>query len=305
MKKNIIIILLLISLCISVFVILKGDKRWYINFTNANTRETYNTFHQISDAHSLSTGKGIKIGIIDHYFGFKSNKYIYVNGINFTDNNESFNSIAEHGLWMAKTLKEIAPDVEIYALNSLQNNNPEKESQFIIDAIDWAIENNLDILTYSSKPFNDMYRDKIDIAAKKAISHGIVLCFIHYNLEENILPGIFINENQYSRNVDIRIFQYDYNLILFENFDKYNNKKQKSKTIWDSPYLSYSSMAPVTAGIIAMMMEIEEDLTPNQYKDILIETSKSIEYNNNTICKVVDAKYAIEYMINRKKNKKE
>jgi len=112
-------------------------------------------------------------------------------GDNYVFEEASFEDIAEHGLWMATTLKEIAPDVEIYALCA-RDNDRAKEADNIAKAIGWAIENNIDILTYSGEAFRKEDRAVIDEAVHKAINNNIVTTFIHYDLPENILPtGLF------------------------------------------------------------------------------------------------------------------
>ena len=166
MKTKFLIISLLALLMISVFFNLKTDDTWFISFSDANTRPTYDTFHHIKDAQRLATGKGIKIGIIGKYFGYAGHTDLYAGGKDFAGNKEAFEDIAEHGLWMATTLKEIAPDVEIYALGARVNDRA-KESRNISEAIDWAIENELDILTYSGEQFRPEDRDVIDKAVHK------------------------------------------------------------------------------------------------------------------------------------------
>lgn len=66
------------------------------------------------------------------------------------------------------------------------------------------------------------------------------------------------------RKPDINIFHYDYN-----GFAKGN-----------PPYLSLSSTSPVTAGFVAIFKSINNNLTPSEYKDILIQTSYSMNYND-------------------------
>jgi hypothetical protein len=122
---------------------------WHIHFGNANTRPTYDDFHHITDAPKMATGKDIKIGIIDTYFGYRHNQQLFAGGRNFTGDTSAFEEIAEHGFWMATTLREIAPGAEIYALNA-RHKDCDIETQAMLSAVDWAIENRLNILTYSA-----------------------------------------------------------------------------------------------------------------------------------------------------------
>jgi hypothetical protein len=300
MKTKITISSLIVLLLISVFYNLKSDDIWFVSFSNANTRPTYDSFHHIKQAQQLATGKGIKVGIIGMYFGYAEHKELYAGGSNFSGDQEAFEDIAEHGLWMATTLREIAPEVEIYALNA-RDQDPSKESKAIIEAIDWAIENDIDILTYSAQAFKEEYREDIDKAVRKALDHNIVTTFIHYDLQENILPnGLFPNSPKvYARPADLNIFHFDYNMMMLFSYEKFLKTDRKvGNNIGAQPYFSNSSMSPVLAGIIAMMKEVNNELTPAAYKTTLIETSKEIQYKGYTVKRVVDANAAINRLIN-------
>lgn len=48
-----------------------------IVFTNANSRETYYTMHNIKSAHQYSKGKGIRIGILDWLFACEKHTDFY------------------------------------------------------------------------------------------------------------------------------------------------------------------------------------------------------------------------------------
>ncbi len=239
---------------------------WHINFSDANLRPTYNTYHHIKAAQQLATGKGVKVGILGMYFGYDSNRDLYAGGKNFTGDERAFREVAEHGLWMATTLREIAPDVEIYALNA-RNTNRNTETRAIIEAVDWAIDNNIDVLTYSAQTFRESDRPAIDSAMCRAISHGIVTTLIHYNLAENILPWGFIPSplKVYKREPDVNIYHFDYNGLLMFKYEKFLANDRKRTGSWgEQPYFSNSSMSPVLAGIVSMIKEVAPELTPAQ-----------------------------------------
>ncbi len=303
MRWKILVILLFILLAVSVFFNVKPDRDnvWFVSFTDANTRPTYDTFHHIKEAHRLATGKGIKIGVIGKYFGHTIYKDLYAGGKDFSGNTEAFEVIAEHGLWMATTLKEIAPNAEIYALCA-RDSDRSKEAAGIAEAIDWAIENNVNILTYSGEQFCSEDRPVVDKAVRKAIEHNIVTTFIHYDLDENILPcGLFPTcPDTYYREHDVNVFHFDYNTMLLSTYQNFiKSGRETSAHIGATPYFSNSSMSPVLAGIVAMMKEINNDLSPAEYKKILVETSKEMEYNGYKVSRVVDAAGAMNYLHER------
>ncbi len=294
-------IAIIVLLMISVFFNVKPGKNqlWFINFPDANTRPTYDYYHHINEAHNYATGKGIKVGIIDKYFAYSEHKKLYSGGIDFTGNNSDFENVGEHGLWMATTLKEIAPDANIFALNA-RCSDQKTEKVAIIKAIDWAIENKIDILTYSAEQFRQEDRAEIDAEVLKAVQNNITIIFLHYDLAENLLPyGFFPKSSEgYARESDVNIYHYDYNLLLIQNYENYINNGREYADRGDMPYFSFSSMPPVLAGIVAMMKEKNSELTNHMIKEILVATSRELTYNNYKVEHVVDAVSAIKKAIN-------
>jgi len=272
----------------------------FVTFGDANTRGTYETVHHIGEAQKTATGKGIRVGILDKYFGFRKHSSLYSGGKDFVNDAESFEEISEHGMWMATTLKEIAPGVEVFAL-SVRTGEGEKEADAVVNAINWAIEQKLDVLTYSAQPFESKYREKIDNAVKRAIEHNLVTTFIHYPLPENMLPGGLLPDDREgnSRAPDVRIYHFDYNtllLFMYEKYEKIRESGGQPRKGDEIPYFSISSTSPVLAGIVAMMMEVRRDLPPDEYKQILIRTAKELEYKGKKMDRVVDAPRALEYV---------
>ncbi len=99
----------------------QSNDLWNIHFPDANSRDTYASIHNLKEAHKTATGSGIKVGILDWGFGFADHEGFYAGGkdfMKFSFHEENFNHASEHGFWMAQTLKEIAPDAEIYALGT-------------------------------------------------------------------------------------------------------------------------------------------------------------------------------------------
>ena len=297
MKIKITLIILIGLLLVSFYYNMKPDRTKAISFSDANTRPTFDDYHSITKAQEKATGKGIKVGILGKYFGY-AHTTIYKGGKNFTNDKASFEEVAEHGLWMAITLKEVAPDVEIFALG-IRESDRSKEAWNIFQAIDWAIKNDIDILTYSAESFRVEHREIIDAAVQKAIKNNIVTVFIHYDLEQNILPtGFYPNTPEpYARDADVNIFHLDYNHLLINKYKTYLKSNRKTgNNIGAQPYFSNSSMSQVLGGILALMREVNNQLAPEEYKAILIETSREIEYNGYKVNFAVDALAAINFL---------
>ena len=267
---------------------------WNIYVPNANSRDTYFTIHNILEAHKYSKGKGIKVGILDWGFGFSNYRALYAGGECFNGNHQNFDKNNEHGLWMATVLKEIAHECEIYALGTFIPNDEMKWIDAMTEAIEWAIENKVDILTLSHQKITDKNREKFDTIVNKAIANNIVTTFIHYDNPNNILPNMLSRKHNYNRDPDINIFHFDYNVLLINNYINYLEEGDTNAKF--RLYLSLSSMSPVTAGFVAILKSINGGLKPVEYKNILMQTSYQMEYNGENADHIVDIGKAVKYL---------
>lgn len=280
---KIVTVVLLLSIVINVVLYLQvSGQPSRIGFQNANSRDTYFTLHNVKQAQSISKGKGIKVGILDHYFGCEVNKDLYTGTVDFLDDSEALNKISEHGYWMANTLKEIAPECDIYAINTLDRDEDKKVTA-MIKAIDWAIENKIDILTYSDAKISEKNRHRFDAAVNKAVENNIVTTFIHYDNPNNIWPdgmhsGWTLNKG--IREPDLNILNYDYNVLFMDKYEKYNKMGNDISGGDNIPYFSISSTSPVTAGFIAILKSVNNKLSPNEYRDILKKTSYKMTFKD-------------------------
>jgi len=301
MKRVLIAVIILFCLSLllnGLLFVNMQDQLKFVTFDDANSRDTYFTVHNVREAQEYSSGKGIKVGILDHYFGFSDHSDLYAGGYDFLSDDTKFNEIAEHGLWMAITLKEIAPDVEVYALN-VASRDEDQRAEAVVAALEWAIANDLDILTHSHAPFSGNNRKKTDQAVEKAIAAGIVTTFIHYPHPQNLFPfGMYDPGSSYEREPDVNILHHDYNTLVLRFY------RQFLAGQWSmSPYHSLSSTSPVTAGFVALLKEIDPSLESSQYKKILVETSKEVLFKDHYLgseylCpRVVDAGTAVRYLV--------
>ena len=286
--KRLGIALLLISLVISlgfnVFManyISRQNSKAQLSFVfgDANSRDTYFTLHNVAKAHEISRGKGVKVGILDNSFGYYRHRELYAGGANFSGKDSGYLETDHHGYWMAVTLKEIAPEAEVYALG-VDFDREEAKVRTMLDAIEWAIDNDLDVLTYSSSQFSEENEKKLNVVVDKAMERGIVTTFIHYYHPDNILPdGLFMyrGEADYNRREpDLNILHYDYNVVIVPRYLEYLSSSEEDRARLTPPFLSISSTSPVTAGFVALMKSVRSDLPPAEYKRILMETGRNL-----------------------------
>lgn len=287
-----------------------------IFFPNANSRPTYFTIHNVNEAHKYSKGSNIKVGIIDWLFAASEYKELYAGTVDFTNSPYSLYEANGHGLWMATAMREIAPECEIYALNAViyeEHKNFEendlKRSEYLNSAIDWAIENGIDVLTYSHPKFTPIYSDIVNNCVDRAAHHEIATTFIHNENPNNIWPyGCFEyhTDQQFTREPDVNIYHYDYNSLSIPQYESYLDFVKSGEHIKsgnDLPYFSFSSMSPVLGGFVALLKSIRPSLTPYECKGLLIKTSYAINekgehwYDINPCPRVVDIGKAVKSLI--------
>lgn len=265
-------------------------------FPGANSRETYFTVHNVGAAHEHATGAGVRVGILDHSFAFEAHPELYAGGEEFLEHSSRgpLDGPAHHGYWMALVLREIAPKAEIYALNTSTGDEGEKVDA-MVRAIDWAIEHELDALTYSDARFAPEHRGRLDDAVDRALDAGIVTTFIHYPHEGNLLPsGMFGRSGDDEREPDVNILHYDYTVVFPQWYREH--QEGKARPGW-RPFLSVSSTSPVTAGFVALLLELEPDLTPEDCKEILRSTARPRTFEGAASPRVVDAARAVEMVV--------
>ena len=284
-----------------------------IKFENANSRDTYFTVHNIKKAHEISRGTGVKVGVIDWLFAFEDNKLLYAGSANITGDEFNLNIGSGHGLMMATTLKEIAPDCEIYAINATLYDDKGEVNRigYFEEAIDWAIANCIDILTYSNAAFFDEERKRANKAIEKAVNSGLITTFIHNDSEFNIWPyGClgFGNDQNFERIPDVNIYHFDYNNLFIPLYERYRKIIESNESVRsgnDLPYFSFSSMSVVLAGFVAILKSIKPTLTSMECKELLVNTSYEISrsgenwYDISTSKNVVDIGNAVLNLVNK------
>jgi hypothetical protein len=265
----------------------------FLYFPNANSRPTYFSVHNFEEAWAFSNGTGVRVGIMDHSFGVQVHQELYAGGKSFhsDDWGDSYESGSHHGYWMARTLKEVAPGVEVFALGTYSSDEHAKVDA-MIQAIDWAIENDLDILTYSAQRFSPEERVRLDAAVDRALDHGITTVFIHYPHPGNLLPtwlGPISGDDE--REPDLNVLHYDYSVVFTKQYADWMERGAESGY---RPFLSVSSTAPVAAGAVAILKSLRPDLTPAQLKMLLMDTAYEMEFEGMHAARTLDVRAAVE-----------
>ena len=247
----------------------------FVYFKNGNkkAKESYYTVHNLLMAQKVSSGKGVKIGVIDWLFGNPNDEKMYAGFYDATE--MGFLDKKEHGFAMCNTLKEVAPECQIFAINGMTRdsiNNDELRVEYLKKAINYAIQNRIQILTYSHKSIDD----KNALKELKEILHlaqenGIITIFLHCDIQGNIMPVAIGSKFENAQANIFAIYQYDYNSLNSVAYTKWLDSKKTDQTC----FLSWSSMSPVLAGFIALLLEQKPELTKKEIIEILNKTSKN------------------------------
>lgn len=127
------------------------------------------------------TGRGVKIGVIDTGIQKDNPQLKVYGGYNFVSNNSFYGDSNGHGTHVAGIISGkpngngfsgIAPDAKLYALKVL-NNYGEGYASDIIAAIDWAIQNKLDIVNLSLGQQEPLYA--LENAVNRAYENGLLV----------------------------------------------------------------------------------------------------------------------------------
>ncbi len=224
-----------------------GDGEW--------TRQVLN----VTEAQKLATGKNVVVAIVDWLFDKDDeslqNRLVkpgsVVEGAGVFDMGK-----AGHGTWMAGELVKIAPDVKIMPIR-IRPGNPDD----YIKAIEYAIKNGADIISLSHQAVPKAKQQDLDKAIEKASQKGITFVYIHYEGKRGdvIIPCPIEFANKYNKNK--RIFVVGTNFINEASF----------------PYTwGFSQTAPIVSGVIAMLKELDANLTPVEIKKILLKSNNTI-----------------------------
>ncbi len=252
-----------------------------------NNSANLNNLEQIGvyDAQEISTGKNVKVGVIDtgidyeheelkHLFG-ETKGHDFVNGDSSIDDNG-------HGTHVAGIIggytTGVAPNCTLYALKVLDRNGVGNNIG-VIRAIDWSITNNLDILNMSlgSSSYSELEHKAIRIAAEKGL---VIVCAAgndgtkEYNYPASFDEAVSVsavdsnNKKAYFSNYNNKI------KIAAPGVEIYSTYKNNSYRV-----LSGTSMStPHVTGVFALVKSLNQS-SPEILKEIIKRTAKSLHNN--------------------------
>jgi len=235
------------------------DERWLVNALNAPA------------AWETVTGQGVTVAVLDQGFhvdnptfqGHVVDKATFFPGQDF-GGYQNF-----HGTAMARLVLAVAPDASLVFLHHGERYDQiEAVIRAYADAIDYAVERGVDVITSSAAPWPNA--PVVHAAIDRAIEAGVVVVWFHYHGHNDavIRPGYFWDPRWEVGAMD-----------RFLDDDKPSDLEG-----------GMSCTAPQIAGIAALILENEPDLSPAEVKRRILETATVLPDGNS----IADAAAAVD-----------
>jgi minor extracellular protease Epr len=228
-----------------------------------------------------ATGKGVKVAVIDS--GISKHPDLNITGgKGFMNGSDSFEDEHNHGTMVAGIIagqKEgVAPGVELYGLKVLDRNASGNAVQ-MIEAVNWAIENDMDIINMSI--IMDWDYAPLNHALKRAMDEGIIVIACAGNnggivtspasVEGVISVGALDIDMRTKASFSSHIGKVDY-------WAKGTNIRSTNRHGgYDSNWYGTSFSAPYVTGIFALYKEVYPELTAEQLKVLVKENGRAVE----------------------------
>ncbi|MAG07480.1 hypothetical protein CMI46_01545 [Candidatus Pacearchaeota archaeon] len=221
-----------------------------------------------------TTGSGIKVAILDTGVDLNHSDLDVVGGINILENNTDLSDPVGHGTMVAGVLSArenefgiigVSPNVEIYVVKVMDEDGGLLSD--VLDGIDWSIENEMDIISMSFGSDVDSLAFELKLA--EAFNEGIVLVASAGNDEDILYPA------RYSSVISVGNVDSD-NEVPFgstgSDLELVAPGTDVLTTFPDDFYVLISGTsfsAPHVAGVVALILQNDSSLTPNELRNKL------------------------------------
>ncbi len=234
----------------------------------------------LDSAHSIATGRGRVIAILDHEFdeadpGLRE-KWVAPGSVH--QGVAVWGPRAGHGTWMARYAAAVAPGARIMPVRIWGSEGewarPDR-AQALIDGIRYAISHGADVISLSQSRIPKAWMKRFDDAVQEAVTHGVVVVYIHYygSRRDVVVP----HPVAYDRTQPGP----DYVYVVGTGFIS----PETFPNVW-----GVSAGAPMVAGVVAMIREIAPRLPASRINDVLLCAGVPVDGDKSTL----DARRALE-----------
>ncbi|MFT4304719.1 MAG: S8 family peptidase [Candidatus Woesearchaeota archaeon] len=278
----------------------KNDTLWNLKNIGADIAQQY------------AKGEGINVGIIDtgvdyNHNELKDNFNINKLGYNFiNENNDPFDDHG-HGTHVAGTVSGnsigVAPNSNLFAIKVLDENGM-GTSYTVMQGVDWAINNNLDIINLSLG--SSYYLNSEQELYNKAFNSGILTVAAAGNSYDDS----YSYPASYNNVISVAAVDKNNNHAEFSSHNDMVDISAPGVNVYSSipnnQYAEYSgtSMAsPHIAGSSSLIKSFEF-LYPEEIEELLVDSSKYLgdsNYFGSGLVRVDDAIHLIEQIFKKKK----
>lgn len=233
------------------------------------------------------TGKGVKVAVIDS--GISSHSDLLISGgasfVNYTSSYEDDNGHGTHVAGVIRAtdntygIKGVASGVDLYAVKTMNQDGEAYLSQ-VIAGIDWAIENNMDIINLSLSTQSDslVFKNIVD----KAYQNGIMIVAASGNDGTGFGDTVDFPA-RYSSVIAVGAIDAQNRLASFSSTGPSVEVVAPGVSVL-STYLngSYARMngtsmaAPFISGYLALIKEAYPTLSNFQLRSILLENTQDL-----------------------------
>lgn len=229
------------------------------------------------------TGKGVKVGIIDTGIRPNHPDLKIAGGVTFVEGTSSYADDEGHGTHVAGIIGAldndigtvgVAPEAQIYAIKALNNTGVGNLSD-VLAGIEWAIENNLDIINLSLT--SEQGSSILERVLDKAYNRGILIVAASGN-SQTTLPATtdVLYPARYQSVIAVGSVNNNLNKSRFSYFGpslEFVAPGEKIYSTYNQPDYEYSygtSMAaPYVAGIAALYKQAYPELNHRQIRELM------------------------------------
>lgn len=225
---------------------------------------------------SAHTGAGINVAVLDTGIDM-DHPDLAANikgGINLVNTRKTFDDDNGHGTHVSGTIAAVnndfgvigvAPEANLYGVKVLNQRGSGYTSD-VIEGIEWAVNNNMDIISMSLS--SAYYNAAFEVAINYAYNNGVIVVAAAGNESTSVsYPAAYDNV------IGVSAMDQNYDLAYFSNYGPQIDVTAPGVSITSTYYkgqyaiMSGTSMAtPHVTGVIALMLESG---TANTYEDVI------------------------------------